>query len=71
MDGNKKPALPNIPPVQFVHEVVTELKKVTWPTRAETVKLTIVVIAVSIIVGIFIGIVDATFLKITSVLFQK
>lgn len=71
MDQNKKPAIPNIPPVQFVREVAMELKKVTWPTRQETVKLTIVVIAVSVIVGIFIGIVDATFLRITSVLFQK
>jgi preprotein translocase subunit SecE len=71
MDQNKKPALPNIPPVQFVREVAMELKKVTWPTRQETVKLTIVVIAVSVIVGIFIGIVDATFLSLTSVLFQK
>lgn len=71
MDGNRKPALPNIPPVQFVREVMAELKKVTWPTRQETVKLTIVVIAVSVIVGIFIGIIDASFLKLTSSLFQK
>ncbi|MBI5613586.1 preprotein translocase subunit SecE [Candidatus Gottesmanbacteria bacterium] len=70
MDAHK-PTIPSIPPVQFVREVTAELKKVTWPTREETVKLTIVVIAVSIIVGIFIGIVDASFLKLTSVLFKK
>lgn len=61
----------NIPPVQFIKEVVTELKKVTWPTRDETVKLTAVVIAISVIVGIFIGSLDYTLVSITSLLFKK
>lgn len=64
------PKIPNIPPVQFVKEVVAELKKVTWPTRQETVKLTAVVIAISLIVGVFIGFLDISLLKITSLLFK-
>lgn len=63
--------LPNIPPIKFIKEVVTELKKVTWPTRDETVKLTAVVIAISVIVGIFIGSLDYTLVSITSLLFKK
>lgn len=63
--------IPNIAPVQFVKEVITELKKVTWPTRDETVKLTAVVIAISVIVGIFIGSLDYAFVSITSLLFKK
>lgn len=64
--------MPNIAsPVQFVREVVAELKKVTWPTRAETMKLTVVVIVLSFIVGAFIGALDITFLKITSLLFKR
>ena len=55
------PKLPNVAPVQFLKEVVAELKKVTWPTRAETIKLTAVVIAISVIVGLFIGGLDIDF----------
>ncbi|OGG13148.1 preprotein translocase subunit SecE [Candidatus Gottesmanbacteria bacterium RIFCSPHIGHO2_01_FULL_46_14] len=62
--------LPNIAPVQFMKEVVAELKKVTWPTRAETIKLTAVVIAISVIVGLFIGGLDITFLRLTSIVFK-
>ena len=58
-------------PVQFFREVVTELKKVTWPTRAETIKLTAVVIAISVIVGLFIGALDITFLRVTSLIFNR
>ncbi len=63
--------IPNIPPVHFVKEVVTELKKVTWPTRQETIKLTAVVIAISVIVGAFIGGLDYILISITSLLFKK
>lgn len=69
------PAKPSIPaitnPVQFVKEVIAELKKVTWPTREETIKLTLVVIVLSFLVGAFIGVLDITFLKITSLLFKR
>ncbi|GEM_PF-192260 len=63
--------IPNIPPVQFVKEVVTELKKVTWPSRQETMKLTAVVIAISVIVGAFIGGLDYILISITSLIFKK
>lgn len=67
-----KPAIPKIAsPVQFVREVITELKKVTWPTRGETIKLTLVVIVLSVAVGAFVGALDITFLKITTLLFRK
>ncbi len=72
MNTPAKPTLPKIAsPVQFVREVITELKKVTWPTREETIKLTLVVIVLSFLVGAFIGILDITFLKITSLLFKR
>ena len=72
MQTPAKPGIPTIAnPVQFVREVITELKKVTWPTRAEVVKLTAVVIALSFIVGAFIGILDVTFLKIETLLFRR
>lgn len=66
-----RPKLPKVVPVQFVREVITELKRVTWPTRDETVKLTAVVIAISLIVAVFIGGLDAILVKVTTLLFQR
>jgi preprotein translocase subunit SecE len=43
---------------KFLKEVLAELRKVTWPTKEELVGSTIVTIVVSLIVAIFIGIVD-------------
>jgi len=39
-------------------DLFSELKKVTWPTRAETIRLTIVVVVISLIIGLYIGIID-------------
>ena len=61
----------NANPLQFVKEVKQELKKVTWPTKAETIKLTGMVIIISLIVAFFIGGLDAGLLKLTSVLYTK
>ncbi len=39
-----------------------ELRKITWPTREETIRLTLVVIALSITLALFLGvIVDRAF----------
>ena len=42
----------------FFNEVVVELKKVVWPTRDEVIRLTSVVIIVSVLVGVFLGGID-------------
>ena len=44
--------------VQFLREVKIELKKVTWPSRKQTIGSTAVVIAVIILISIFLGSVD-------------
>ena len=69
----EKPTIPafNANPVQFVKEVINELKKVTWPTREETIKLTGVVIIISLIVAFCIGGLDTGLLKLTSMLYRK
>lgn len=43
---------------QFLREVKIELKKVTWPSRKETMASTAVVIILVIIVSVFLGLVD-------------
>jgi preprotein translocase SecE subunit len=37
------------------------LKKVTWPTTQQTRNLTVLVFAVSLVVGIYITVLDAAF----------
>ena len=71
MDAVQKPSIPSVAPGRFLKEVVAELKKVTWPTREETVKLTIVVIVISILVGAFIGGLDSLFVRGTTLLFNR
>ena len=41
-----------------VHDVFSELRKVTWPTREETMRLTVAVVAVSVTIGLALGGVD-------------
>ena len=43
---------------QFLREVVQELKRVTWPSRKQTISTTGVVIALVILVSVFLGMVD-------------
>jgi preprotein translocase subunit SecE len=43
---------------QFLREVKIELKKVTWPSRKETLASTVVVIVIVIIISAFLGLVD-------------
>jgi preprotein translocase subunit SecE len=45
----------------WLDDIISELKKVTWPSRDETIYLTTVVIIVSVTVGIFLGGVDLLF----------
>jgi len=44
--------------VQFLHDVRSELRKVTFPTRKETLASTTVVIVVVFILAMYLGIVD-------------
>lgn len=43
---------------QYLREVVYEMRKVVWPSRKETVASTAVVLAIVIICGVFLGVVD-------------
>jgi preprotein translocase subunit SecE len=47
-----------------------ELKKVTWPTQKEVIRLTAAVIIVSIIVGLFLGGLDFLLTKLTEIIIK-
>jgi len=53
----------------FLTETRTELKKVTWPTREELKESTRVVIVSTIIVTVFIGVVDQILSRIIKLVF--
>lgn len=50
--------------VQFLKEVRTELKKVSWPAKKEVVGSTVVVIVSVFILSFFLGAIDITLQKL-------
>lgn len=44
---------------EFLTNVKSELKKVTWPTRKETYSSTIVVIVLVLVVAVFLWVIDS------------
>ena len=46
---------------QFLVDIITELRKVVWPSRQDTTYLTIVVVIVTIILGALLGAIDIGF----------
>jgi preprotein translocase subunit SecE len=58
-------------PVNFFKEVRDELKKVVWPSRQEVIRLTSVVIIVSLGVGLFLGGVDLLLTKIVQLIVAR
>ena len=47
--------------VRWWRETESELRKVVWPTRKEWTNLTLIVVATTGIVGVFLGMVDFIF----------
>jgi len=58
-------------PLSFLSEAKEELKKVTWPTKPKTIRLTLVVIGVSVLVGLYVGALDLAFTKIMAIVVEK
>ena len=46
---------------RFFKDLKSEVKKVAWPTKQQTINNTGVVIACIVVVGAFIGVLDAVF----------
>jgi len=51
----------------FLGEVAAEMKKVSWTTRRELVDATLIVIFSSVLLGVFIGVVDFVLSKGVSI----
>ena len=48
-------------PAEFVRQVKQEVSKITWPTKADAMRETVVVIAASVILAAFLVCVDFVF----------
>ncbi len=54
--------------VRYFKETRAELRKVNWPTRKQATNLTLIVLAVTIAMAIFLGAVDFLFANLLSLL---
>jgi len=54
----------------FIKEAIAEFKKVQWPTRKQTIRLTVLVIAASVLVGLFISGADYLFTEAIELLLK-
>ena len=59
-----------IKPINFFKEVKVQLIKVSWPTRAELIGATTVVIVAILICAIFVGLIDTALSRLISLLFK-
>jgi len=53
---------------KFAADARTEVRKVVWPTRQETIQTTLIVLFVVLLVGIFLWLVDMMLLSIVKAL---
>ena len=54
--------------LRFFGEVFSELRRVTWPSRQETTRLTVLVIIVSAFFGVVLGGIDWAFARLAALL---
>lgn len=69
----KKAAASVAPPKKrrftFFADIVGELRKVVWPTRPETTRLTLIVIGLCVVMGLILGAVDYGFSELVAKVF--
>jgi len=51
----------NLNPAKFIREVRSEVARVTWPTRKETIISTSMVLILGLVAGLFFMLVDGFF----------
>jgi preprotein translocase subunit SecE len=62
---------PRTTPVQFLREVRGELRKVAWPTRAEVVNYSIIVLVAVILLTAYVALLDYGFGEVLLELFER
>ena len=57
--------------IKYLQEVRIELSKVVWPKKNEVIKLTLIVIIISAIVGLYVGVLDVAFTKLLEIVISR
>ena len=65
------PKLPKAKPFIFLKEVRTELSKVSWPSKEQSTRLTLIVIAATVVAALFLGAFDLIFTKLTEFIISR
>ena len=52
---------------RYFDEVWSELKKVSWPTREQVRNLTVLVFAISLVIGLYITVLDRVLVGVLSI----
>ena len=55
---------------RYFDEVWSELRKVSWPTREQVRNLTVLVFAISFVVGLYITVLDQFFERVLGLIAQ-
>ena len=55
----------------YIQASIKEMKKVTWPTKKETYRYTVLVIAISLIIAAFLGGLDYLFNFLLQILLNQ
>jgi len=53
---------------EFYEQSKAELKKVTWPTRQETVRTSVAVLVFSLVMALYLGVVDALLSRLVALI---
>lgn len=48
--------------ITYLKETKAELRHVSWPTQKQTINFTVLVVAISIVTGLLLGLMDYLFL---------
>ncbi len=57
--------------MEFWHQVKSEVSKVKWPSKDEIIKLSTMVIGVSLAMAVFIGVLDLLFTNLLEYLVTR
>ncbi len=56
--------------VDYIKDTQVEMTHVNWPTRAETIRFTVAVVGISLIISILLGLSDFVFSRLLTLLFH-
>ena len=65
------PMVQKAKPFVFLKEVRTELSKVSWPSRAQATRLSLIVIGATVVAALFLGAFDLFFTKLTELVISR